>query len=66
MSVTHAAPNGSLLWRIDEVENDVPVSAALDHYGVSGNREWTQYFAPEDSKPLEGRCPFRAPAKDSE
>jgi FPC/CPF motif-containing protein YcgG len=46
--------------------DDVPVSAALDHYGVSGNREWTQYFAPEDSKPLEVRCPFRASAKDSE
>jgi FPC/CPF motif-containing protein YcgG len=46
--------------------DDVPVSSALDHYGVSGNREWSQYFAPEDSKPLAVRCPFHTPAKDSE
>ena len=28
MSVTHAAPNGSLLWPIDEVENAVAPAVA--------------------------------------
>jgi FPC/CPF motif-containing protein YcgG len=28
MGVTHAAPNGSLLWRIDEVENTVVPAVA--------------------------------------
>jgi hypothetical protein len=44
----------------------VPVSSALDHYGASGNREWRQYFAADDSTPLAVRCPFHEPANDAE
>jgi FPC/CPF motif-containing protein YcgG len=37
----------------------VPTSSALGYYGVFGNREWRQYFAADNSKPLAVRCPFQ-------
>jgi uncharacterized protein len=31
----------------------------LAHYGTADNREWRQYFVPDDNAPLAARCPFR-------
>jgi uncharacterized protein len=31
----------------------------LAHYGTADNREWKQYFVPDDNAPLATRCPFR-------
>lgn len=31
----------------------------LAHYGTANNREWKQYFVPDDNAPLATRCPFR-------
>lgn len=30
----------------------------LAHFGTAENREWKQYFLPDDNVPVAGRCPF--------
>jgi FPC/CPF motif-containing protein YcgG len=32
----------------------------LAHFGTTENREWKQYFVPDDNTPVTGRCPFNA------
>ena len=32
----------------------------LAHYGTADNREWKQYFVPDDNAPVAARCPFVA------
>jgi len=36
----------------------VPVYPELAHYATAANREWRQYFVPEDNVPLAAACPF--------
>lgn len=36
----------------------VPIYPELAHYGHPENREWKQYFVPEDNVPVATRCPF--------
>jgi uncharacterized protein len=36
----------------------VPVYPELAHYATAENREWRQYFVPEENAPLATRCPF--------
>lgn len=31
----------------------------LAHFGTAENREWKQYFVPDDNGPMPGRCPFK-------
>jgi FPC/CPF motif-containing protein YcgG len=33
---------------------------ALGHYGTAANREWKQYFVPDDNEPAAAQCPFHA------
>ena len=37
----------------------VPAYPELAHYGTPENREWKQYFPPDDNTPVAARCPFR-------
>jgi FPC/CPF motif-containing protein YcgG len=36
----------------------VPIYPALAHYGSADNREWKQYFLPDDNSSLAPTCPF--------
>ncbi len=36
----------------------MPIYSELRHYGHPSNREWKQYFVPEDDQQIEDRCPF--------
>jgi uncharacterized protein len=40
----------------------VPVYPELAHYATDENREWRQYFVPEENAPLASRCPFHVTA----
>jgi uncharacterized protein len=40
----------------------VPVYPELAHYATAENREWRQYFVPEENAPLATRCPFHVTA----
>lgn len=40
----------------------VPVYPELGHYATADNREWRQYFVPEENAPLASRCPFHVTA----
>jgi uncharacterized protein len=41
--------------RLDGIE----VHPMINMYHEHGNREWRQYFVPDDNRPIEGRCPLR-------
>jgi FPC/CPF motif-containing protein YcgG len=52
--------------RIDRYDT-LPPSPRLGVYGAPGNREWRQYFLPdEDSAEPHGRCPLHIGAHDDE
>jgi uncharacterized protein len=36
----------------------VPIWPDLGHYATTDNREWRQYFVPEDNAPLVDKCPW--------
>jgi FPC/CPF motif-containing protein YcgG len=36
----------------------MPHHDSLGVYGAPGNREWTQYFLPDDNAPVRGTCPL--------
>ncbi|WP_028402770.1 YqcI/YcgG family protein [Ectobacillus panaciterrae] len=36
----------------------LPKHPNISHYGDLDHREWKQYFIGDDSKPIEGKCPF--------
>jgi FPC/CPF motif-containing protein YcgG len=36
----------------------IPPYPELAHYGSAANREWKQYFVPDDNAPVAGACPF--------
>ncbi len=40
--------------------DDVPPHAELGNYGAPGNREWAQYFLPDDAEAVPARCPLHA------
>ncbi|HEY4296727.1 MAG TPA: YqcI/YcgG family protein, partial [Paraburkholderia sp.] len=40
------------------VWDEVPPHADLGYFGDSDNREWKQYFLPDDTTPNFGACPF--------
>jgi uncharacterized protein len=37
----------------------IPTYPELAHYGTPDNREWKQYFVPDDATPIATQCPFR-------
>jgi FPC/CPF motif-containing protein YcgG len=37
----------------------VPPYPELAHFGTTTNREWKQYFVPDDNRPAAGHCPFK-------
>src|SRR5579862_880853 len=41
----------------------VPVYPELAHYATAANREWRQYFVPEDNAPLARECPFHVTSR---
>jgi FPC/CPF motif-containing protein YcgG len=41
----------------------VSVYPELAHYATAANREWRQYFVPEDNAPLAAVCPFHVSAR---
>jgi FPC/CPF motif-containing protein YcgG len=41
----------------------VSVFPELAHYATAANREWRQYFVPEDNAPLAGECPFHVTSR---
>lgn len=38
----------------------LPPYPELAHYGQAENREWKQYFVPDENAPISARCPFHA------
>ncbi|MFB5660203.1 YqcI/YcgG family protein [Alteribacillus sp. HJP-4] len=38
--------------------DELPKHPNISHYGDPNHREWKQYFIGDDSKPIEGKCPF--------
>lgn len=38
--------------------DDVPAHPELGNYGEPGNREWAQYFLPDDNEAAPARCPL--------
>jgi uncharacterized protein len=42
----------------------IPPYPELAHYGSATNREWKQYFVPDDNAPITTRCPFHPRGKD--
>lgn len=43
--------------RVEKWDN-LPKHPNISHYGDPEHREWKQYFIGDDSKPIEGTCPF--------
>lgn len=41
----------------------VSVYPELAHYATAANREWRQYFVPEDNAPLARECPFHVTSR---
>ena len=41
----------------------VPVYPELAHYATLANREWRQYFVPEENTPLARECPFHVTSR---
>jgi uncharacterized protein len=41
----------------------VPVYPELSHYATAENREWRQYFVPEENVPLARECPFHVTSR---
>ncbi len=38
--------------------DEVPIYPELAYFGDESNREWKQYFVPDDNTPLAQKCPF--------
>lgn len=43
--------------RVEKWDN-LPKHPNISHYGDPEHREWKMYFIGDDSKPIEGKCPF--------
>lgn len=43
--------------------DSVSVYPELAHYATAANREWRQYFVPEDNAPLARECPFHVTSR---
>ncbi|MBS4179445.1 YqcI/YcgG family protein [Lederbergia citrea] len=39
--------------------DQLPKHPNISHYGDPEHREWKQYFIGDDTKPIEGKCPFQ-------
>ncbi len=40
------------------VYDPIPPYPELAHFGTTSNREWKQYFVPDDNRPVADDCPF--------